>query len=241
MKILQFAPSAACLAICLLPALTSPAGGNIIQGSGVAKTEKRMVADFTEVEVRNAIQLEVIAGPPATVEVTADDNLVAHVVTKVTGGKLVVSTDGTGYSTQIGVKVKVAAPALTSVKANGASRINLLNLKGKQFQLITEEGSMAKVTSTVEDLRVTVRQAASCTLAGEAKTLTITCDGAAQVDAANLKSIKVQVVASNASRVEINATQELQARATAAANIRFVGRPAKLNQNADISSTIAPK
>src|SRR5947209_17695745 len=59
-----------------------------VTGSGVAQTETRTVADFAEVEVGSAVRLDLTVGPSRTVEVTADDNPVPHVITEVSGGRL---------------------------------------------------------------------------------------------------------------------------------------------------------
>src|SRR5438045_8315632 len=82
----------------LLPLLSGcmiaqPLGLPQIQGSGVAKTETRTVADFTDLEVSSAVHVELAVGAATTVVVTADDNILPHVVTEVASGKLKIHID----------------------------------------------------------------------------------------------------------------------------------------------------
>jgi hypothetical protein len=208
------------IAACLLPLILSGCMAQV-RGSGVPKTEKRDVADFTEVEVSGAVQLDLTVGPATSLEVTADDNIVPHVVTDVKGGRLKVYVDAS-TSTSLGVKVKATAPALNAFDGSGATKTTLTGVKGKQFKL---------------DLS----GASKCTLTGEADRLTVDCSGASNVDAAGLTAQAVDATVSGASTAEVRATKELKAEASGASTVRYVGSPDKLEKHASGASTIAPK
>src|SRR3954470_7777254 len=109
-------------------------GGPAVTGSGVAKTETRTVTDFTEVEVGNAIHLDLTVGASPGVEVTADDNLLPHVITEVTAGRLKVSTDAS-TTTKIGITVKATTPTLKAVEGSGASTATVTGVQADRFRL----------------------------------------------------------------------------------------------------------
>ena len=97
--------------------------GPQLKGSGVAKTEERAVDAFSEILVEGPIELELTVGPTASVVVTADDNILPHVVTDVAGDRLRISVDAS-YSTSLGVKVKATTPALTRT-AGSSGRVDV--------------------------------------------------------------------------------------------------------------------
>jgi len=90
--------------------------GPPLQGSGVEKTETRAVGTFTEIEVGHAIELEVTIGPAADLVVTADDNLLPHLRTDISGDRLRITSDQ-NYSSNLGMKVLATVPELTRSSA----------------------------------------------------------------------------------------------------------------------------
>src|SRR5829696_9109223 len=76
-----------------------------IKGSGVAKSEQRPIAEFTEIDVGGAVNLELTVGPATKLEVTTDDNLLAHVKTESANERLKISMEGS-TSTNLGIRIK---------------------------------------------------------------------------------------------------------------------------------------
>src|SRR2546423_1926364 len=116
-----------------------------VPGSGVAKTEARTVADFTEVEVGSAVRLDLTVGPSRGVEVTADDNLVPHVITEVSGGRLKIYTDA-NTTTKIGITVKATTPTLKAVEGSGASTATVAGVQADRFRLGLSGASTCTLT-----------------------------------------------------------------------------------------------
>ena len=115
-------PVGSAYACCLLAVLSTGCNitiGPSLRGSGVAKTESREVAQFSEIEVGSAIQLDVTVGEPTSLVVTADDNVLPSVRTEVVGDRLKIYLD-TSLSTNIGVQVKASTPELKSLVGSGA-------------------------------------------------------------------------------------------------------------------------
>ena len=88
--------------------------GPQLVGSNNAETEAREVEGFAEISVGGAIKLDVTIGPAISISVTADDNILPHVKTEVSGDRLKIYVDES-YSSKLGVKVQLAAgPAWTA-------------------------------------------------------------------------------------------------------------------------------
>ncbi|HZU36529.1 MAG TPA: head GIN domain-containing protein [Gemmataceae bacterium] len=194
-------------------------GEPAVQGSGVAKTEKRNVAQFERIDVNGAVEVEYKAGPASPVEVTTDDNLLALVITEIQGDTLHLYTKG-NTSSRLGIKIKLSAPALKELKVNGASRGTLTGLAGKEVRL--EANGAGQITAT-----------------GKADRLEIECSGASHVQAAKMPARSVTVSANGASTAEVHADEELHATASGASTIRYTGSPAKVQRDVSGASHVS--
>src|SRR5206468_9037998 len=105
------------------------------RGSGVEKTETRQVGDFRAVEVEGPADVAVTVGSAPSLTVTADDNLLEHVVTEVREGTLFVGMKPGSYSPRVGLKVVATATALDSAKVSGSGDLALSGLSGERFRI----------------------------------------------------------------------------------------------------------
>jgi hypothetical protein len=212
--------------------------GPSLRGSGVAKTESRDVGQFSEIEVGNAIQLDVTVGEPAEITVTADDNILPLVKTIVDGDRLTIYVDAS-FSTDLGVQVKASTPELTVLEGSGASRITAGRVAGETFSLDLSGASTCELASDAQTLSITLSGASRSSLVGAARELAIECSGASHVDATRLTAEKVGAELSGASSARVVASQQLAATASGASNVRYSGNPANIAQNVSGASTVA--
>jgi hypothetical protein len=98
------------------------------RGSGNLITDTRQVEAFDGIDVSGAINLDVVVDPAAarSVTVTYDDNVIAHVVTRVQDTTLIIELDGnfnlTGNADRT---VSVTTPELASMNASGATDVTV--------------------------------------------------------------------------------------------------------------------
>ncbi|MFT3743142.1 MAG: DUF2807 domain-containing protein [Pyrinomonadaceae bacterium] len=192
-----------------------------IVGSGVSKTDSRNIVDFKKIKAENAIDLDIKVTNGYSVIVKADDNIVANVVTKLDGDTLVISLKD-GIDTKSRVNVTITLPLLTSLELTGATNANISGVKGDEFSLNATGAAKAKI-------------------AGETKSLKVKAVGASNVDTESLSAEKANVESVGASSVTVSATSELNASATGASHVTYVGDPKTLNQSATDVSTISKK
>lgn len=211
-----------------------------VQGSGVSRTESRSVGPFSEIEASHAVQLQVVIGTPASVEVTTDDNIQQHVLTEVSGSKLKIKMDA-GTTTKIGVNVRVVTPTLTELEASGAVMAKVSDLKTDQFQLELSGASKCTINAMTERFSADLSGASQCTLTGRSDRLKVKCSGASQFHGTEFPARSVDADANGASTIEVQATDELTAEASGASHVRFVGSPARLKKSASGASSIGPK
>jgi putative autotransporter adhesin-like protein len=212
--------------------------GPSLRGSGVAKTETRVVAPFSEIDVGSAIQLDAKIGPATSLVVTSDDNILPHVKTVVAGDRLKIYLDGS-CSTNIGIKVEATTPALQALLGSGASKSTVSGITGEQFQLGLSGASGCQLTGDADLIDATLSGASHGTIVGTARQLTVECSGASHLDATRLTARMVAAELSGASTANVNATDELTAVASGASTLRYVGQPAKLDKAISGASTVA--
>ncbi|MDJ0497145.1 MAG: DUF2807 domain-containing protein [Acidimicrobiia bacterium] len=97
------------------------------RGSGNMVTETRDVGSFTAIDVRSALNLDLIVDPSATpsVVVTFDDNLIDMVVTRISGSTLVLDIAGSVNLTGSADRsIAVTMNELLSLEASGASDVD---------------------------------------------------------------------------------------------------------------------
>lgn len=178
-------------------------------GSGNRKAETRDVPEFTEIAVSGAYRVEVVCGQPRSVVVEADDNLLAHIKTEVQGGRLTV-TQGRGMSFKSLPLVRISVPDVRAVGVDGASDFQLTGLKN-------------------EGLRLDVDGAGKFRASGETGTLEVKLNGAARIDAGELRARTVNVESNGAGMTTVHATETLNATINGVGGVDYYGEPSVVN------------
>lgn len=91
-------------------------------GNGIELAERRELGQFSAVQSSGSIDVDVAVGSPPSAAVRGDENIVPLVRTRVKNGTLVIDTER-GYSTRLGLTVKVTAPRLDGVAVSGSGSI----------------------------------------------------------------------------------------------------------------------
>lgn len=192
-----------------------------IQGSGTSKTETRSVKGFTKVDAGGAVNVEISMQKDFSVEVQADDNLLANIKTEVSGDTLkIYSEDRISPKTRINVKISM--PSLEGLDISGASSANVANVSADSLELRASGASKIKIDGTANELNADA-------------------SGASTIDAEGLKAEDADVEASGASKTVVSATNELKADASGASTISYTGEPKNLKQNSSGASSITKK
>lgn len=105
--------------------------GTILHASGTEVTENRKVANFSGIDVSNAIEVIYTVGSKNDLTVSAPKDIISYVVTEVKHGTLYCKIKtGDNKSINLGNKkiiVRLTAPALNEFDISGASTINVTN------------------------------------------------------------------------------------------------------------------
>jgi hypothetical protein len=189
-----------------------------IEGSGVLKNEKRNVADFSNVDVSGAINVEIVSQQGFSVDVEADDNLLNYVKTEVKGDTLKVYTKN-WLSPKNKITVKISMPEISELEVSGASNVNLSAVKN-------------------ENLNLNLSGASKVSVEGETQNFSIDTSGASKINAENLKAENVNIDSSGASKIDIFVTNELKVDASGASKITYAGEPKNIEKDTSGASSV---
>jgi hypothetical protein len=177
-----------------------------VKGSGAARTEARAVGSFSKLSAGGAIHLTITVGGATAVTVTADDNVVPLIRTRVQADRLIIDT-ADGYTPRTPVAVVVTTPRLTALGLSGATTAEARGLTGDRFALDLSGASHA-------------------TLTGATTAIAIEASGAAQLDGRALATQDATVSASGASQLELAVARALTVEASGASEVAYRGTPA---------------
>ena len=192
--------------------------GPTVIGSGNSAGEDRAMGDFHALQAGAAILATVSIGTPQRVTVTADDNLLSMVTTSVSNGELQLSMQGS-VSTRTPIQVNIVVPAIDSLTATSAARIEATGL-------------------TADALTVTANSAGVVNATGQATSLNVTAESSGT---ANLESVPVQDVTASiasAGRVTVNASGSVGGKVQTAGLLTIIGNPPQIDVQTDAAGRV---
>lgn len=187
-----------------VPSIAS--GPDTIKGSGTSKTESRETGEFKVIEISGSGTAELTVGAKAAIEVTADDNIVPLIETRIESGKLIIDTAKGRYESKMGVVIRVTSPTIEAVGATGAAKIGLSGVENESLTLISNGAGSIRVS-------------------GKTDSLTAKLNGAAKLDTAELMSRSVQLELRGSGRAVVHATETLGVLIEGAGAVQYLGDP----------------
>lgn len=123
------------------------------RGSGDIISEVRTVSNFNGIEKRGPIDLFVSYGPTYLVSVSADDNLIDEVETRVAGECLIVDWDQ-GCSHDIHVTVNVTLPYLEYIDSRGSGDWDIFGFDQDYMEIDHTGSGDIEIESDVLEVRI---------------------------------------------------------------------------------------
>lgn len=181
--------------------------GDELRGSGYAATEIRYVGGFDQIEVHGVGRVIVEVGLEYRVEVTADDNILSVLESRVFGDRLVLGPES-GWSLRpvSDIVYHVTMPALRRVNASGAVFVDVYDVDTNR-------------------LRVDMSGASRVTADGIADRIDLRLSGASHFEARDLQTFDAVIHASGAARATLWVRDYLEVYGSGAAEVRYIGWP----------------
>jgi hypothetical protein len=192
-----------------------------LEGSGVSKTVERTVDEFRAVVVDGVFDVTIRAHKKTPLSLTADDNLVSHIVTEVKDATLHIRPDRS-ICAKSAMRITVGTDALESLSAAGANDITLEKLAEDRLELrIDGSGSVSA--------------------SGRSQALSAEIKGAAELLAGGLKAENVRITVSGAGDAEVYASKSLHVVISGAGDVVYDGNPADVQREISGWGEVSPK
>jgi hypothetical protein len=198
---------------------------NYTTGSGNIITEKRPVGNFTGIAASNAIDVEVKTGSVTEVSVEADDNIMRHIVTRVSGGVLHIKIEDMVSLNNTSVKVYVTVPGLKSISASSSASVKVLDAIKYDGKISFDASSSGDIEAEVDapEISAEASSSGSVTLSGRTKNFTAEASSSGDIKAAGLLTENTTASANSSGSVDVHASVTLNADASSGGDINYRG------------------
>lgn len=200
----------------------------LITGSGNVVTREESITGFDRVDISHAFEVEITQGDTFRVLVRVDDNLVEHLDVVKKGETLKIGMKpGPIYNFgKTTLEAEITMPELTGLDAAGASHVTITGFKSAKGLNVDVSGASTLDGEIVAgDARFDVSGASRVTLSGSGQLVVIDASGASEVDLSAFPVTDASIEASGASKVTVNASGRLDADASGASHVYYVGSP----------------
>lgn len=216
----------AVLAIALLALAGCSALANAITGSGNVVTREYDFTDFDEVDLSYAFVGNITQGEAYSIVVRVDDNLVDQLAVEQNDNRVSIGLKNNTLVTRATLEVDITMPNLSSLNVSGASQAQMSPFSFSDTFTVEASGA-SRVHGDVDakDLELTASGASNITLAGTAGNVVANASGASKIDLEELTAVDAQTEASGASTIIVNIDGILDADASGASTITYLGNP----------------
>ncbi len=201
-----------------LLALSSQGGAApSLEGSGTPARQPRTVEPFEGIKLVGPIHLEFKIGPKLSVEISADDNLLAFVTTKVEKRALTVTLDhgrNKSLRTRSTIRAIITAPSLTGLALAGPAEAVVTGLSADQFSLAVSGPGEAVVSGAVKRFNAAVQ-------------------GPGEIEARGLIAGSATVAVEGTGEIELHAVDSVTAAISGTGEIDIYGKPPKVTRVVD--------
>jgi hypothetical protein len=175
-------------------------------GSGTATMQVREATGFHQIEVRGCVDVHAQIGAESPLLVTADDNLLDRVITRVEEGVLIVEMEPGSYRFRTDVVIKVTVPTLDALRITGSGDASLTGFQG---------GALALGVSGSGDISAH----------GSVDALNVTISGSGDLALFDLVAREVNVSIAGNGDVEVHAVERLNVQISGSGDVVYRGSP----------------
>jgi hypothetical protein len=199
------------------------------------------VESFTGIEATSAIEVIVSIGTTEGVTFEASDEALKKLKAEVNKGELKLFVDGS-LNNEGPLRAYVNAKSLGNLEVNGAASINVKQaITCDKMELEASGAGSIKLELNSQEVKANASGAAQIKLSGSTKKLMATATGAACLKAEDLKANNVDVTASGAGNAKVNVSENLNANASGAGSVTYIGEPKKSQVHAKSAGSVSKK
>lgn len=199
-------------------------------------TETRTVGDFTKIHAEGAAEVIMTQGDQTSLKVKGETDELSNIKTDVEGSTLHITTRGT---IKEDFKIYVTFKTLEGITTSGAAYVKTDSVfNADKINLESSGASRIKLDIICKDIQSNATGASTISLSGATENHTSFVSGAASLKAYKLSSINTNITTSGASSAKINVNQKLNANASGASSLKYMGKPETEIMNVSASASV---
>lgn len=200
------------------------------------KSEQRTLANYTKIDAGGALTILYTQSDSIMVEVSAKENELSRVETKVENGVLYIHNTGS-FSAPVTITIK--GNNLRELVTSGSVAFKSVNaIKTTSLQIDATGASNIQLKSETQYLKTTASGASNLVLSGSTDELTTDLTGASSLNSYGLISKSVNVSTTGASKAKVYASTKAVANAGGASTIKIKGDPINIVTESTPAATI---
>jgi hypothetical protein len=215
-----------------------------ITGSGNVVTQEEPITGFDKVDISHSFDVDISQGENFSVIIRVDDNLVEHLQVVKEGSTLKIGLDPNRNYTASNatMEAEVTIPELTGLDLSSASHATISGFKSTNDLSVDLSGASSLV-GDIEAAKTSFDLSGSsdANLSGSGQETTIDAGGGSQIDLSNFLVADVTVNASGGSTATVNPSGKLNADASGASQIYYLGDPILGEIDSSGASSVEPK
>jgi hypothetical protein len=147
-----------CIALIVSEFLLSSCGPDCEDGNGAFVKQTRTVSNFTSVESNGDFEVIIYPGEESGVKVEADENLLDLIITRVSGGELIIEPRrGFCIRSSENIRVTITVPDLNEIDLNGSGTVWCDSLSTSTFKAeLDGSGSIRCISLMVPTLDIEI-------------------------------------------------------------------------------------
>ena len=194
------------------------------------ETENRKIQNFNAIKVSTGIDLYLTMGNSEEVKIVADDDIIDNLITEVKDGTLRIYMKKTNWFNWGNFnqtrKAYVTVKELEKIDASSGSDVETENtLKGESLEIEASSGSDVNLDIVYKNVSLSTSSGSDAKLTGKAKYFEASASSGSDITARNFETEYCKVKASSGSDITVNVSEEITAKASSGADIRYYGNP----------------
>ena len=201
-----------------------------VRGSGLVFSQTRQLADFSSIQVNYPVELTVQQGNANTLAISAEDNLLPQLATRVSGSTLYIESSQPDWMKRVTptrpVILHLTVKDLQQVDFPSAGTLAIGKLQTDHLDLsISGAGSVTLSDLTAQKLSVNLSGAGNITAGGSAANLNLDISGFGSFQGANLAAQTADVTISGAGNATVWAKTSLNVEISGTGSVNYYGSP----------------
>ena len=203
--------------------------GESVTGDGHVTEETRNIDNFSALRVSNGFDVFITEGDEIYLRIEADENLLEHIKTEVTGDELKIYSD-VNIRMAKSKKIFVGYKHLNEIHISSAGDVKGENtLHADRLKLRLSSAGDLNLNTIADEIDVEISSSGNASLTGKTHSLQAELSSAGDLNAFELEAEEADVSVSSAGNAKVFVTSEAEFRCSSAGDIIYKGNPEKID------------